>query len=228
MNASVVAKQIEPFIDQFKKNPLLELEGSLGVVGGVGFTSGVDFEHFKALFSTLSVSDWSPCVKSNYASFFHPNRIRATYNARDPPVFIRKTPVEKCDFVCSGRNYDLRVSLREERPVVNQTTTREPSHVRLHERWSFVYKDAWKYDFTKVASGPTKELACRSQPVFEIELELLRNYTFLQSLTTPQLAVHIVEKLVDLLGRFDRNHQVLPYTLSTTGWTSPHNVTGKT
>ena len=226
MNASVVAKNIEPFIDFFKKNPLLELEGSLGVVGGVGFTSGVEFEHFKSLFSALSSSDWSPCVKSQFASFFHSNSVRATYNARDKPVFIRKTPVHKVDFVCGGRNYDLRVSLREERPVASQGI-RDPTHVRLHERWSFVYKEAWRYDFTKVASGPTKELACQSQPVFEIELELLRNDTFLQSLTTPQLAVHIVEKLIDLLGRFDQYHNILPYTLHTSEWKLPQTVTGR-
>jgi hypothetical protein len=220
MDTRKLVNNIVPLIEAFKQNPNLELEGSLGVHNGEIFTSGVDFSYFKALhsvFNTGRESDreqkdiWSQSeIKSHFASFFYKGDVRGRYNVRDSPVFVRKIPVLKCDLNCKSRSYDIRISLKEEQPVKNYLAKDTPEYVRLHERWSFTYKEAWRYDFTKVASGTSKELACKSEPVFEIELELLRNSTFLNSTSNDQIAIHIIEKLIDLLGRFDANQQPLP------------------
>jgi len=230
-----VSNSLIPLIEEFKTNPNLELEGSLGVFDSGQFTSGVDFNHFKSLYSTFTRvknqdtnTSWSNSdVKSHFASFFYKGDIRGRFNVKEKPSFVKKTTISKCDFSCKERSYDLRVSLKEELPLKPYLAKDTPDLVRLHERWSFTYKEAWRYDFSKVASGTSKEIACQSQPVFEIELELLRNSHILKTWTSEQLAENIIEKLVDLLGRFDSNHKELPYSLKLSQvWNSQNSVIG--
>jgi hypothetical protein len=215
MSTVAAIQYLVPLIDAFKADTQLELEGSLGVLTQDCFVSGVDFVYFKTIHKVFSeaAAAWSePEDKSHFASFYYALDVRARYNVKDKPVIVCKTPLGKCDIVCAERAYDMRVNLKREQPSVT-TVTDVATFVRLHERWSFTYKNAWRYDFSKVASGATKELACSAAPVFEIELELLRNVPFLNSISSEHLAQHMLEKLTDLLGRFDTNHCTLPLTL---------------
>lgn len=236
MQRAQIIKSLIPLVEELKKNPNLELEGSLGVWGEDRFTSGVNFSHFKALYSAFNSAPkqtdtnnpWTAVGgKRHFASFLYKDKVRGRYNVKDKPVFVRKTALAKCDISCEGRPYDLRVSLKSEEPVEVYLAKDKPELVRLQERWSFTYKSSWKYDFTKVASGSSKELACKSQPVFEVELELLQNSQALCSLSSDQIAEHILEKLTDLLGRFDADHKPLPFKLSLfKTWTSQKDVIG--
>lgn len=214
--SAMMVQDLVPFIDAFKANEQFELEGSLGVLTQTCFISGVDFLYFKTIHQVFSeaAAAWSaPEQKSHFASFYYNLDVRARHTVVEKPVIVCKTPVGKCDVVCPERSYDLRINLKREQPCAPVVSDVPPTYVRLHERWSFTYKDAWRYDFSKVASGATKELACTAPPVFEIELELLRNVPFLNSISSADLARHLLEKLTDLLGRFDSNHQTLPLTL---------------
>lgn len=234
MDQSELVKKLVPLIEKFKNNPHLELEGSIGVFSE-SFKSGVDFNYFKTLCTSCSVTDnkiskskWSKIESSShFASYFFKNSVRGRYGVKEKPEFVRKVPISKIDLVCPERSYDIRINLKEEKPIQNYLAKDTPEYVRLHERWSFTYKDAFRYDFSKVVSGNTKENACKKAPVYEIELEVLRNHAFLDSISNEQLAVHIVEKLVDLLGRYDANYKPLPYTL-TLGqvWNSPSKEIG--
>lgn len=213
-----IYKALVPLIVEYKKNPIYELEGCIGIYKEDKFTSGVDFDYFKSLYTVLSHEDtsktWSNLeTHSHFASFFYKNNIRGRYYTKEKAQFVEKTTVSRCDIACPDRSYDIRITLKKESPVVAYVSKERPEHVRLHERWSFEYKNAWRYDLSKVAEGTSKESACLKQPLFEIELELLRNPVFLNSTSAEQLAVHLVEKTVDLLGRFDTQKQVLPYRL---------------
>lgn len=234
MNLEKLATSLIPLIDAFKQNPNLELEGSLGVLTEGNFKSGVDFKYFQSIHSIFTYENptkpkvWSSVEpKSHFASFFYKGNIRGRYTAKTPPDIVQKTTVANIDIGATDRHYDLRVSLKEEIPLKSHIVTQVPEHVRLHQRWSFVYKDAFRYDLTKVASGQNKESACLSPPVFEVELELLRNQTFLNSNSSEQLAYHIIQKLIDLLGRFDTNHKPIPCNLRIEQqWKSAKKTTG--
>ena len=149
----------------------------------------------------------------HFASFFYKNDVRGRYFPKEKAQFVEKTTVSRCDIACPDRSYDIRVTLKKEKPIASYISKESPNYVRLHERWSFEYKNLWRYDLSKVAEGASKESACLKQPLFEIELELLRNPVFLNSISAEQLAIHIVEKTVDLLGRFDIHKKPLPYRL---------------
>jgi len=214
VNESLI-KLLVPLIGKFKQDPLLELEGSLGIRQDNRFVTGVTFDYFKALHTALDTAEagtWSTSTKkSHFASFFYPNSIRARHNVRDKPVYVSKITVCNCDLNCKQRQYDLRIALSKESPLVFSPIA-GPQYVRLHERWSFTYRDTWRYDFTKVCSGTNKETACRELPVFEVELELLRT-PLLAGLSNEIIAQHLLEKLTDLLGRFDTTGSVLPLQL---------------
>jgi hypothetical protein len=219
MDFDLIVEQLIPLIRIFRENPNCELEGSLGVLSSNSFTSGVEFNYFKTLFQELSKSEkstWTTFDDSqHFASFYFPGNIRGRYNVKEKPDFITKISLGKLDLSCPERSYDLRISVREEKPLCDFVAKHKPEFVRLHERWSFTYKNIWKYDFSKVAGGSSKETACRSAPTFEIELELLKlNTHSIKAKTDRELAYHILHKLIDLLGRFDRTHQPLPLTLA--------------
>lgn len=217
-----IVGRLIPLVDRFRKERDLELEGIIGKLGESSFNPGVEFDYFRSLHSKVSYAAKSQdpstvwCCegdKVHFARFFFPGDIRGTYSIEDPPVFVKKTPVGKCDIVCEGRAYDIRVNLKRESRAPQHEEASIPDYTRLYERWSFVYKNSWRYDFSKVAKGKTKELACKSPPVFEVELELLHTGEVASNLSSEGIAISIVEKLVDLLGRFDSKRKKLPYEL---------------
>jgi hypothetical protein len=72
-----------------------------------------------------------------------------------------------------------------------------------------------------VCTGTSKELACANEPVFEIEIELLRTPTTLKC-STSYLAESLVLKLLDLLGRFSAHGEILIFdTVLKRVWNRP-------
>ena len=215
LNRSAILEQLQTVVQYYKDNPNCELEGSLGICKEGKFTSGVDYKYFKELLETLleskvwsSREDWH-----HFATYYYDDHIRGRYNVHRAPVFIAKHTLANITLGCSDRIYDLRITASEElKQSQNTTIGVRPKHVRLHERSSFIYKHNWRYDFSKVVSGKTKESACASDPRFEIELELLRAQEYIDQ-SVAELSENVLNKLIDLLGRFDLNHQPIPCTL---------------
>ena len=212
-------------VDAFKQDPELELEGSVGVFASREFQSSVDFETFNALLQALqktleadTTGTWStpapsPDAKMKFMNFFFPKSVRGTYRIRAKPEFVRKTPCKRVDIICDSRTTDLRVSLRREKPEAAYVAVRPPDRVRLYERYSFVYKNRWRYDLSKVVSGRTKESACDMDPNFEVELEILRGDPEFLTQPSEAIAQSFLEKLTDLLGRFDATGSRIHCTL---------------
>jgi hypothetical protein len=211
--ADKTLRELTRLVDLYKTNPLLELEGALGVWRQQKFESGVPFEHFECLFNALSDPEpgvWTrPFTNNHFACYFYPDGVRGTYSPSKPPEFVRKSPVSRADVDCGA--VDLRFSLKEEKPVLGYESSAAPTFVRLQDRWSF-YRGPWRYDLTKVQSGATLEEAVECDAaVFEVELELARSggtehetelARALLNRPSPLIARHLYEKTCDLLGRF--------------------------
>jgi hypothetical protein len=185
----------------------------------------VAFPYFRHIFDSLSSDgvEWTGTESTSFVSAYFPDNVRGRYTADQGTEFVEKSSLSTFDCSCDGRDYDLRICLRLEKPVtVTFDAARTPHFFRLHHRWSFTYKNAWRYDISKVASGPSKELACKSTPVFEVELELLRDSEFLAQTSDRDIACHILEKLQDLLGRFSESGLLSPARITCSNTWSAH------
>jgi hypothetical protein len=85
-----------------------------------------------------------------------------------------------------------------------------PNSVELIEKSTFTYNDHWVYNFVKSASGKDKELACTKKPSFKISITI--NST-VQQLRTGLISRHILEKTIDLVGRYDTYNKPYKYTI---------------
>ncbi len=204
---SDIIQEVEKLIDIYKKKPNLELEGCIGVIKTDKFHTGVDFTHFRNLLTCLSQSNcWSSVSEiQNTATFSYTDNTRARYSIVKDPEFVKKRVLYKLDLKSKNRQYDIRITLSEEIPTIKPDLSLKSYHTRLQKRWSFLYKGVWRYDCSKVAEGKDKEDACLNSPKFELEIEVLRDI-FKKDLTNFQISNHIVHKLIDLLGRYNKNN----------------------
>lgn len=206
MSYENIIQKIEPIVKLFRENEDYELEGILGIKSDT-FVSGVEFEYFEQLYTILSQTDvWTDTIDcEHFATYYFPGNIRGRFTG-STSSFVEKTNIAKVDIESGNRNYNLRINLKQEKIVQQPSVNLIPLSVRLQERSSFIYKNAWRYDFTKVASGKDKESACANSCVFEIELEILRSTILAKNtLSDIELATHLVYKLIDLLGNYDHN-----------------------
>lgn len=212
-----IVDALTPLVTEFRTSDELELEGLVGCIKGNRFISGVEFPYSKTLFDAFARSKdtWSKTEEASFATYSFPGGIRGRYTVTEKPRFVEKQRVSTVDIACQDRTYDLRINLKRETPRPGYVAKVPAQHVRLQKRWSFRFRESWQYDFTKVVSGKTKETACESTPVYEIELELLNRSELARdpTRTDRQLAEDIVTKLGDLLGRFTENYTPLPLSL---------------
>ena len=129
---------------------------------------------------------------------------------------IRKRPISRVEAICPERDFAFRFHLKQEQPIVDFDTIAagQPCFVRVQQEWAFEYKSAFRYSVKKVQAGGTSKQECLQQPVhFEIEIEVLRNEAYLASHDDTQLAESLIQKSLDLCGRFKSNSVVEPITL---------------
>jgi hypothetical protein len=212
-----IVDQIVPLVRILREKKGRELEASIGKLDPVTsrFVSGVSFAYFKRLFDVISQTQDPKPTPNHLANFFFPDGVRGRFDNKGNTCFIKKQTISRVNIRVEDRDLDIRISVSEEIPVKSYTCDSVPELVRLQERWSLSHKgqkeDTWKYEFTKVAQGTTKEKACKSAPTFEIELELESPGSAYNS--DRRLAKSILLKVIDLLGRFDHNFNPIPITL---------------
>ena len=186
------------------------------------FIPGVSFGYFTDLYKGIEAaiadekytSNWTVLHRQvHIANYYFPDGVRGRYKVGEPTEFVRKSPWQNVDLHIEDRKYDCRISLRKENKI-DYIATQSPVKIRLQERWSYIYKNSWRYDLTKVVTGQTKEDACHNQPVFEVEVELLKKNSFFKKETNFFIAQHILQKTVDLLGRFTTQKGTLPLHIS--------------
>lgn len=190
----------------------LELEGSLGTLGPVRFTSGVTFELFRNIHSAVSVATKSAVANvwecksagEHFATYYFIDGVRGRYFVGQSPLYVKKMTIARIDIPVLNRLNDLRIRLCQEN-LLKDYVPGIVEKVRLHERWSFEYKGKYVYDFTKVSEGLNKEDACESTPTFEVEIEVLGKN---EKVPNDHTAHNLIEKLKDLLGRFDQSGNI--------------------
>lgn len=208
-DAEIVAA-LTQMVASARANPVLELEIRVGTFARPkGFIAGVSDAYSCELFAAMTNNvAWAvePKMRSFRYIYFDDN-VRGMYSPDGSnPVFHRVRTVSTLDMACSVRDYGLRASLKEEVPLPNYFTVSKPATVRLNTRCSF--GDAgWRYDFTKTAQGTSTETACQSQTVYMVELEFYRDEAYLEANTDAEIAVDLLGRGRDLLGRFNASEK---------------------
>lgn len=197
-----------PLVEYYFNHENIELEISVGTVdiNTKKFVSGVCFDYFQELFysleNTTKENNFQKTGRKQYASFFFPDNKRGQYQG-EKTKFLKKQTLYKVDFVNPLKKYDIRITCSEEKPLSNflpETFNWVPLSCRLQQRWSFVYKNQWRYDISKVASGRNRSEAIRSGVVFEIELESIKKPNKRDQRNPQAFAECLLNKANDLLG----------------------------
>ena len=204
-------------VQKFRDNPHMELEVRLGKFIGNKFEPGVDFDYSKALYSAMtneeSLSQWDSHPSScSFKYMYYPGSVRATYFFNKKAEFYEINRFDQpLDIECPKREYSLRFALKEEIPLKNFQTHEAATLVRVNTRCSILHNKVWSYDFSKVGSGNTADEACNNITI-NIELELHRNDEFLSKYDNSIIAVNLLGKARDLLGRFssEGRYELLP------------------
>jgi len=216
-NEKVLIKKLKSLVRLFRDNRHAELEVIVGCSDKKGkFRAGTNqevFDNFIASIGKGIVSDssgvWSDFVGEELtATYYFSDGVRGRFTGVSPPVFVRKELLGRVDIQCSNKASNLRVTVKNEVPVVGYKFLTKPVSVRLHCRTSVTYKGIWRFEASPVSQGKDKEEACANPETREIEADCLR--TALGSLSNEALAKHLLWRGGDILGRYEGDNIVNP------------------
>jgi hypothetical protein len=221
-----IIKVIDPMVETFRKQPHLELEVRLGIIHQNKFEAGVSYDYSSALYrdmtdpSSLGLWDLSPSI-SNFQYKYYQSKppgkalIRARYSVSEEPEYNQVSRLCVADIACSNRTYDLRVALKEEIPLKDWTTSEAATLVRVNTRCSIQHRKVWRYDFSKTGQGKTTEEACNGYTVM-VEMELIRDDAYLNTHSNREIAINLLGKGRDMLGRYSTSgvRELLPLVYS--------------
>jgi hypothetical protein len=199
---------LREFVEAFSLSRTKELE--MVLKGAKGDLRSISYPSFKLLYESLVARANEDEKKSSeglvshgektYVDVFYANSIRGRFIPGQRVRFMQKTPIARVDTESPHSPVIMRFNLKEERPMPIRYAPKDaPLFFRQAIRWTFVYKERYAYTLTKVSSGPTKEVAAKMMPVFEIELELLAS-RWQRDTSIEKIARDMWGKSVDLLG----------------------------
>jgi hypothetical protein len=203
LDLSEQARDVALLFQRFSERSHLEIEAKLGRSQPSQFLSGVSNDDFMRIHDMLmSYGKWTNQgeVDRWISSFDYmlDNNVRVSKTSTGN-IVIKKTTLENITFVCRERNYDIRVSLKEELPMKIKLP-QDPHMVRVKKRKSFIYKNRWRFDLTVVWTGKDEQEAQSFPPSHEVECEFIGprhtvgpNYEY--------TALSMLEKMIDFLGR---------------------------
>ena len=180
-----------------------ELECSIGVLGPYGdFTPGVPFKHFSNAayaLNTCMTQTWQSFEPVDLLTCYGEDNRRYRYQRGKETECIMKRKLWTIDIECRGSPYDIRVSLAQEQKV-DAVLLEQVSYYRLQKRWVYTDTHSWEYSLTKVSSGSSKDIACKTEPVYEMEVEAKILVTPKNLTSTCQ---DLIERTIDIMGRYD-------------------------
>jgi len=178
---------LKHLLELAKTNQTYECEARFGYYikrasGKPLFTTSFDKTLFEQLLTSVanSVKEhahlWTECTAldapQSLQNQYFPNNIRGRYYQDGVAEFHRVYTVETVDDFASDTDIKVRISVKEELPITYTPLT-PPISVRLQHRWSFVYKNMFRYDLSEVAMGTNVHDATQSTCSYEVEIELL-------------------------------------------------------
>ena len=186
---------------QYGQNPVFEVECRIKDVGAAAFE--------RVLQTLLSNKSWSNCPIKPHLSLdmVHASKVRETQafdissgRPSGPTTFLRKVRQSECKVdTPSGHAVRFQVSSETE-------TSAAPPPIdtyRHKERYTFVHKNLFKFELTRVKQGPTDEAARRADTTFEIELEFC-GHDRPEASQAEYLADSMCMKVSDLLVQLTR------------------------
>lgn len=137
------------------------------------FHNGINKDWFDGHLSRFEKSNhWTNQPKwIKMQEFIFQNGVRMRMEIGEYATFIKKATIRNFDVPLKSSRYDLRVSLKTEIPT--QIRSGSPEWIRLKERKSFVHKNTFQYDFTKVWEGKDIKEALEAKPTYELEIECI-------------------------------------------------------
>lgn len=218
-----MARKLAKFAKQFRADDNLELEVCMysNTSASDSEIKGIPHDTILAMRQTLQTAAKDGVFEAKhsriYVDYFYPGSIRhrcvlggSASGGPNLPETCRKTPIAHLDAVCAQRNFAFRFHLKREEPINDfvPTNAGRPNYVRIQQEWCFVYQNAIAYVIKKVQSGGTSKEECLQKPLhFELEIELLRDPLFFEEHDDLLLADSLIEKALDLCGRFDEKSQ---------------------
>ena len=153
------------------------------------------FDHILMIFHSGKKWSHKSCTKS--VDYYRGN-IRVTHDKNNNPYCIQKVRLGSSDI--KNTHVDLRLSICTESPIhlpedVDPTQELRDQNfdtIREKVRYTFHYKELWKYDFTIV-----------NDSIYEIEVELLHPRESLKKYTVQYLSESITLKVGDIIKMVD-------------------------
>lgn len=207
LSPAIAMDEIETLVHTFRCHKHAELEV---LFSSSDVVNGVEFALFNKLFKSLSASAERGVLcainKSAIVDFHYVDNIRTRYEAGKRCKTVQKIKLARYDVVCKERpNVNIRVNLKNEIPVnlSDCAPKMSPIFVRLQEVWTFCYKGRFEYTLKKTVSGETQSESCKNDPIYEIELEMLRNKDWLENTCDLMITENLISKILHLCGRYD-------------------------
>jgi hypothetical protein len=176
-----------------------EVEIRLGNFLGSNFTSHIDTERYKHIEQTLQAySNWDSTTQARSVDYFYTHQgtpIRTTTTTNNGKLqVVHQQKTKGVNLVIPLSSIDVRVSIKEELPVVEVPDCANTTLVRIKERHSFA-KNNWRYDFTLVRQATTYALAEIANVHHEIEIECLCPVSIVEQYNHQYLAVDCLCKI---------------------------------
>lgn len=179
-----------------------ELEISVGRRSGDDYVSGVDFAYFKHVVESLTRTCgtphtehalWRPFPIRHFMTTLFANGVRTRTDEKTIIEKIYKKTLYCIEVMIQDSPFMLRFKVSAE----SITDDHEDAivHLRLQERWRYLYEAHWSYELTKVMSGSSYEEALASSPTFEFELEVQGDETVSADI--------LLNRGLDLIGRYN-------------------------
>ena len=194
---------ISSMVYEFNKSSHGEIEGS---IVDERLPGGVSSGYFGAVLASVknvaekNKGDWTVIPVEMFVDMFYPSGNRTRMFQNQPPVHVNKQKSGSMTVSSQPHQRKITLNLKHEVPCGGNKSV--PIYFRLCERFSFIYKRIWRYDFKRVNSGVTKSKAMETPCVFEIELELIEKQN-VHGMPDGTTAEYLFQRLVDLLGRYD-------------------------
>lgn len=213
---------VAAMVEKLRTDPTLELEGRLGALDCstgrfVAGVSRVQIDRIIEMMQTSSHMHGDDEWVEEQDFFFrvdHTNcRTRVRYDSQEMKLktsTIEKIVVDTHDMAVvphddSRERVDLRISLKQERPIFQLQSCVNTSLVRIKQRRRFTTMDnKWAFDFSMLWSGTNKTEAETRQasidPLFEVECELIDIERAVNTESdNNRIATSLLLKLCDLL-----------------------------
>jgi hypothetical protein len=197
MDMSEVIEKVSEVFDKYKDDPLVEIEGRLGIYEEDSRTFGTNIgdEHYENIKKLMMSGNKWKNTKETLETDYISKKLRLSVSDNGEQRCIEKKRLLNINFIIDNGPIDFRVSVSKEIPV---DTDKFPlkskcEHSRTKKRNTWEYK-MWDFDLTEVRTNKkdSEEIS------YEFEIELRKNRNTIQD--SKYLSESLILKMFDVIG----------------------------